>query len=281
MPTTEIVKLRKVRSDKGTKRSPKPVKEVVLTDVKAASPVVAQPAPQIAPIVTEQPSNGALKFIDKQDRLVLSEGRNYGVGFALCKRTGDTVETVGPISPCKDYMNDQVYSERTGKPYRAWGYSAKKCDIFDGKVAYIAFGVMPYKGSSGLQPQQVKECEFLAANFLKVQEFINQIETLFKLEGRTSVQKVADNRYVATVPDFWVTYPCLVSLWSLLVRFAIESFWVEGDVLKAIDNCTTSDGMMLMSAMPKMKKMIAGTFPKQNYEITSGWHDAGIVSVSF
>ena len=42
----------------------------------------------------------ALKFVDKQDRKRLNEGRNHGFGGAFCKKKDDVIETVMPLSAC-------------------------------------------------------------------------------------------------------------------------------------------------------------------------------------
>src|SRR5687768_15710647 len=90
-----------------------------------------------------------LTLVDKQDRSVLCEGRNYGIGFAFCKRTGDVLETVQPVSPCKDYLNDVVYSEHSGQPFSAWGLRTSKKNIFYAdEGAYVLFQVCK-KGARG------------------------------------------------------------------------------------------------------------------------------------
>ena len=79
-----------------------------------------------------------LKIIDKQNRGKLNEGRNYQMGFAFCKKVSNKVlETIQPISPCKDYLNDVVYSERTGKNVSAYGLNTSKLGLFDKKKKSI------------------------------------------------------------------------------------------------------------------------------------------------
>ena len=84
------------------------------------------------------------KLIDKQNRRTLGEGRNYGMGMACLKKDGDNFETVCPITACKDFISDVIYSELTGKPYYAYGLSTSKKDIFDYKndEAYFVFAIL-------------------------------------------------------------------------------------------------------------------------------------------
>lgn len=229
------------------------------------------------------PKSAMPKYIDNCSRDPLGEGRSYGIGFAFCKKEGDTFTTVGPLSPCKDYLNDQVYSEATGEPYRAYGYKAKKHGIFEGGFGYVVFGVMPEKGytSANSYTQQPKETAWLAENFTKIAEFINQFEEKLKLEHRTTVIKVEDNRYIATVPLFWCQYTYTISLWSLLARICLESYWMGGDAIKSLEDCTTGDSMLAGCAITKFNRMVAGERPVQDFTKNVFWHNEGISGFSF
>ncbi len=97
------------------------------------------------------PLNGLIKtmnIIDKFPRKVLIEGRSYGTSFALAALKDNTFECVGPLSPCKDYLNDQVFSEETGIPCAAWGYKAIQVGLFKDGLAHIAVRVLPNFGGS-------------------------------------------------------------------------------------------------------------------------------------
>ena len=51
-----------------------------------------------------------IQIINKQCRSKLCEGRSYQMGFAFLKKLdNNTFETVQPISPCKDYLNDVIF----------------------------------------------------------------------------------------------------------------------------------------------------------------------------
>ncbi len=223
---------------------------------------------------------GKLTLVDKQNRGKLSEGRNYGIGFAFAKREGDVLSLVGPISPCKDYLNDQVYSEATGKPFYAHGYNASKTGCFEGGFGYLVMGIMPYNRGSNYSGQD-GETAWMAANLPALESFVNAWEVLFKVEGRTEFVELEANRYVATIPLFWTEGTYLISLLTLLIRIAVEMKYKAGDVVAFIKDCGTGDSSHVSSIMPKIQVMLGGKIPKQTFTETSGWHDRGICGYNF
>ena len=57
-----------------------------------------------------------MEIINNFDRLKLSEGRNFGIGFAFLKKiTNNKFETLNAFTACKDYLNDLIYVETTKK----------------------------------------------------------------------------------------------------------------------------------------------------------------------
>src|SRR5665647_1670734 len=114
------------------------------------------------------------KLIDKGGRSVLNEGRSVGLGYGFCKREGDTFTTAMPITACKDYLNDQVYSEVTGIPARNYGFSSVRQDIFADGWGYLAMSVLPRKGSGN--PPEAKHVKLLEDNYLQMQDCLNWFE---------------------------------------------------------------------------------------------------------
>jgi hypothetical protein len=222
-----------------------------------------------------------MKLIDNKPRSVLSEGRNKGMGFALCKRDGDTYTTVQPVSPCKDYLNDVVYSERTGKPYQAWGLKTKKEDIFSGDRGYMVISIC---GEGASRPRPYGEFESdkkrLNDGLGLIQGFINSIEKLLKIENLTVMTKIEDNLVMVDFPLFWSEGTYLISLFSLLLRIAIK--YNKGDPLEFMSKVNDEDSYMAANALAKLKRMIGGCVPKQDLsKLTSGVHDLGIYSFNF
>jgi len=266
------------KASKNLKINHEKLEEIAATESPAV--VIAQPQEP------ESKEDGQFVLVDNWPRGPLIEGRSYGIAFAFAKRDGNTIETVGPLSPCKDYLNDQVYSEHTGKPFGAYGYKAEKRGLFENTdVAYIVMAILPYKYGNKYAAQD-KETEWFNYHFKDIQKFINATEDLLKLDKRTVFHIIYANapentRIISIIPYYWAQWTYRISMWTLLVRFALESFWVEGDVMEACKNCKTSDGMRMANALPKLKRMIEGQNPPQNWEANIFWHDEGIVSFKF
>ncbi len=227
------------------------------------------------------------KLIDKQKRAVLGEGRNRGVGYAFAKRTGDTLTTVCPISPCKDYLNDQLFSEATGKPYNACGLSTTKQDIFD-THAYLIASICK-QGCRELKeyPEYKADLAALEANHPAMQKAINWLEDQLKIDGRTSIEQIAANQYVIVTPLYWTQYTYLISLYTLVIRAAL--YWDgKGDPETYLtSSLKDNDAYTIKQAWPKVKRMIAGELPKQDFNDPAmnrwpgQWHGAGICFWAF
>lgn len=224
--------------------------------------------------------NIQFEFIDKTNRNILGEGRNYGLGFAFCKRDGNTLTTIQPISPCKDYLNDVVYSEYTGKPFQAHGLHTKKRNIFDHGEGYLVFSVCPYMGG-GKYSNYDRDLECLKQNEENVMIFINWFEEKFGLKERTIISKLEENKYLAVVPLFWTKATFLISLYSFLIRIGIFYDGKQAPMdYFANFNKDSSDQYMINSIKPKLEKVLnGGKFPKQDMNNLSGVHSNGICAL--
>lgn len=223
------------------------------------------------------------KLIDKQNRAILGEGRNYGCGFALCRKINDfTFETAYPISPCRDYLNDQVWSEVTGKEYNTYGLHSFKQNLFTDTEGCMAFAICKMGPSTLTEyPLFKRDCDTLEKNYLKLQEFINWFETQFKVEKLTQIIRISENLYVAVGSIFWFTETYKISLYSLLFRTGI--FWESGDKIDFIKkfNFDYPDQALLKSALPKIELMLQGTVPKQDMNNLHHPHNVGICGFKF
>ncbi len=218
-------------------------------------------------------------LVDKQKRSKLHEGRDYGMGFAFCKRSDKTLTTIMPISPCKDYLNDVTYSEITGKGYRAHGLGTKKQDIFD-THAYLVMAICK-RGARDLLDYgtYAKDLAALESNHLHIQSAINHVEELLKLSDRTVISRIEDNRFAIVAPLFWMEGTYLVSLYTLLIRAAL--YYTGGDPMDYWRKAKGDDTYHMKGAMPKLDRLIAGERPKQDFGQSREWHNEGIVSYVF
>ncbi len=220
------------------------------------------------------------KFIDNQNRGELGEGRDYGMGFAFLKRTKDVLRTVQPISPCKDYLNDVLYSERTGKPFKAHGLNTTKKDIFDHDEAYMVMSICKQGAYGGYEYMGYKDdLKLLDSNYPNMEKMINYFEEQFKVEGRTKLTKLKDNRILISFPLFWTFGTYLISLYTLLMRVA--PYYKGGDVMKFLKTHKGEDTYVIKAAMPKIDQMINGHIPKQNLVKLHNVHNCGIKEYHF
>ncbi len=266
-----VKKIRKTRKDKGIKRGPRKPKTT-----EVAQPVQPAANPPSAP-------SPSLKFEDNWPRKVLAEGRNYGFALAFCKVENDTASTVGPISPCLDYLNDQVYSENTGKPYSAYGYKATKANCI-GDKAHLVMAILPYfKG--GNYSVMDAEMAYAKDHHAKIAQFLNQFESKMNLKTLTSVVQVADNRYLFSIDPFWCKWTYLVSTWSKLCRIGLESrksvaptSYEEALDMLDPNKIKTTDACYAPKLIKAVKSFVDGAVPDDDWNICKSWHNAGIAN---
>jgi len=219
-----------------------------------------------------------MQIVDNQNRKRLEEGRNYGMGFAFLKQVAiNTYETVQPISQCKDYLNDVVYSEATGKRCEAYGLSYEKQGIFEGSHGYICFSILDYHSGDRYQHKQ-SEIENVTKNFKNIEGLLNYYEDeVFGLDSFTEIEQVDTNMWFAKIPVFWCSATFLISLWSLLVR---ASIWYDGkkspeEYLKGIQG---PDAYNIPTALTKLPKINSETKQDMSqYQGNTDVHNCGII----
>lgn len=163
-----------------------------------------------------------MKVIDKLKRDVLMEGRSHQMGFALCKEIDEnTLEAVQPISPCKDYLNDVVWAEQTGKEITAYGLHYKPQGLKK-PFWYLAFKIQPnkYAGPYNKYEKMEEDKKRLAKNYKNILSIINYVEALLHLEHPSNIYKANDDIFVLRLSEKWCQYTYSISLYSLLVRMA-------------------------------------------------------------
>lgn len=217
-----------------------------------------------------------MQLKDEQDRRKLEEGRSYGLGFAFCKRSGDTVETIQPISPCKDYLNDVVYTEATGKPFYAFGLNTAKTGCFDDGKAYLVMGILPYQKGGNMTNHD--KLVATLDSITPIASFLSHFERGMGVDV-SRWEKIASNRILATLPRFWVEATYRISLWTLLARVGLQ--YKGGDPMEFLSAYDGDDTYLLKKATPKIKAMLGGTIPIQNFNVPFSVHNTGIVGYPF
>lgn len=229
-----------------------------------------------------------MKIINKLSRKVLNEGRDFGLGFALLKRKGNNYTTVQPISPCRDYLNDVVYSEITGKPCAAYGIQAIKNDIFD-DFAYLIVKICPKMDGSPYAAYD-KDMENFNKNYLKIQKFVRIFERRLKIKSRTSITKIKEYKdldgyveeaFLIKAPLEWAKGTYLISLHSLLLRAGM--YYTVGDVMEYLTkgDYYSEDKYLVGSVLEKIKYLLTNGLQVQDFStLTNGYsiHNCGLVS---
>lgn len=158
-----------------------------------------------------------MKVVDIQSRDKLAEGRTTQMGFAFCKKLdNETVETVQPISPCKDYLNDVVWAEHIKKPVKVYGLDYSPVNIVD-SFWYLAIKICKTRGGSEY-PRFKEDFKNLKKNYQNILKLLNHVENLLKFEDFSTIHKANDDIFVLKVPAKWCQYTYSISLYSLLVR---------------------------------------------------------------
>lgn len=288
MTTTQ----RKARSDKGVKRGPRKPKTAPTQSEQPAAPPPAEPVASpvsVAPVVEPQVAPAVdppIELVDSHSRFRLVEGKTYGVGFAFCKRDGHKFTCVGPISTCKDYLNEVVFTENTKTQSSAYGYQAQYTGCFEDKVAHLVICVMgsknaTYDYSKGMYVckdpanPEIKhanfdrEFEYLRDNYKLLEGLMNQAEDFLKVGSHTKIQPIpGTTRYIVTLPIWWTQYTYLISLYALLIRIGVESMYKSGNIVDVLTKCRTEDSLYAATAKQKMDKMAAGNIYKQVFDLT-------------
>lgn len=230
-----------------------------------------------------------IKITDNQNRSILIEGRNNGMGFAFLKKTNnEEYETVQPISPCKDYLNEPVFTENTGFATKAYGLVYdKKLNIFD-DYFYMVIKIMKTKDDTyHFSKSFDADVENLERNYINIQFLINYIEEQLEFKNRTVITKVEDNLFLIKGAVEWTISTIGISLFSLLVR---GSLYYDGkeEPMTYLRNYKLSnqDLSYIQGLMPKLdiilKHKQIPTQPAYNEESLKKnyWtpHGVGIVS---
>lgn len=219
---------------------------------------------------------------DEQKRTALSEGRNHGLGYQFCNRNDGQLITIQPLSPCRDYLNDVVYTEITNKPYSAYGLHTTPRNLFKYGEGYLVVGIC-YQGSHGQMeyPYYKRDYKALEENYSGAEKLINWFEKSFNIDGKTKITKLQENRFLVTFPLFWSEGTYRISLLGLLIRVGI--FYKDGDPINFLNNFKedNSEVYIIKSIMPKIKRMLAGEIPQQNMSRLTDVHNCGIVNYRF
>lgn len=226
-----------------------------------------------------------------QDRKKLCEGRSSGMAFALLQKSGKVYNTVQPLSPCKDFLNEVIFTENTGIQSRAHGLHYKeRQNIYDPDKGFMAIKMLPSMGGGYHYGKSLDEDEkVLRKNYKNTQVYLNKFEEAWGIEGRTEIVKKNDGYFLVKFPLAWKTSTVTMSLYSLLVRVAMV-YDGKQDIIEFLEqyNYNQGDKQLVTAALPKIKKILETKiipeqpeFNKEQAEkLMFSPHNLGIVSVN-
>lgn len=221
-------------------------------------------------------------LVEEHDRNILSEGKNYGMGFAFCKKNDDVYTTTHAITACKDFLNDQVWSDKTGEDYYIYGLKTKPMDLFLEEYSYMAISILKYQRTLCEYQGYKDDVKKLNEGYKTLESFINQIETKLKIKNLSKINRVEDNKFLVSFPSFWADNTYLISLYTLLLRSGLNYKNGE-DVFEFLTSrrVPACDAIYLENAVTKLKKMIEGYIPVQDMKELRSPHSMGIVNFKF
>jgi hypothetical protein len=175
---------------------------------------------------------------DNCDRGVLSEGRNYGMGFAFLKKTGDNkFQTIMPITACKDYLNDVVYTEHTQREVSAYGLKTSFNNLLKESHGYMVIKMLPRSdgGDYSVKNRNLAvDTKQLKDNYKNIQKFINLIAPEYKIV----IRKADDDMFFIKLNKKWMSNNYAISLLTFLLRVSLYWDGVEDplEFIKKIKN---------------------------------------------
>lgn len=222
-------------------------------------------------------------LIDNLPRAVLGEGRQKGLGKAFCSHKDGVLTTVMPITTCKEYDNEIIYAEHTGRTGSAYGLTVTKQGLFEGTdYAYMVMSVLG-QGPRDPKPYAGMETDIAAlnANHAHMQTMVRWFEDAFHAGAYTEITCIKDNMYAVRLPLFWTRTTYLTSLFGLVLR--VGMYWDgAGDAYAFFKGYQGADAYHVTSAVPKIERMLKGEFPAQDLmAYTSSPHALGIVQFQF
>lgn len=235
-----------------------------------------------------------ITIVEKKDRGKLGEGRNNGMGFGFLQHIKDrTFHTVQPLSPCKDYLAEVVFTEKHDIPTKGCGLSyPKKLDIFT-DIAYMGIKLMPIHGSKYYSYGKTLETDvkLLAENYKSIQRLMNQFELELGLKSLTRIEPANDDYFLVTLSSEWCDSTHSISLYTLLLRVLMVATEDDKDIVDFLKGYEyhLGDKQLLAQVNKKIelvlkeKKLPPNTYPyskSQMLAMRGSPHNNGIVNWS-
>lgn len=163
-----------------------------------------------------------MQLIDNQDRKKYAEGRNYGFSSAFCiQKEKDVFETLMPITACKDFLNDFIYTELTNKSISVHGsFFNKPTGILQNDYVTLACKILDYHNGN-LYTKKKQEEELLMNNVHNFERIMHEIETLLGVTNLTKFDVLNEEKTLLIhSSNKWFRTTFYTSLHGFLIRNA-------------------------------------------------------------
>ena len=158
---------------------------------------------------------------DTHKRSSLAEGRNWGMGFAICEKTKEgTFKALHATTACREFLNDFVWTEITGKPSYAWGLTCKHLGVFkDADNYYIHIKILPHKQGQVVSWFTVEGAtETLNNNIDNLLKLVHHVEESLGIEQKTEIYPATTGGYLCVASLDWTKSTYATSLYTLILR---------------------------------------------------------------
>lgn len=160
---------------------------------------------------------------NKFKRTKLSEGRDFGIGFAVLDIINEkSFKTKQAFTACKDFLNDLVYVEHNNLSLaEIYGFKHKYSGFYkDSDFVYLGVKSLHYNDSPKLWKKFDEANKILTINNKNLLTVLNKLEDFLGLsKNRSTICGISDNtELVLKCPKFWFTRGYLVSLLTLFIR---------------------------------------------------------------
>ncbi|XAI97316.1 hypothetical protein [Leptolyngbya phage Lbo-JY46] len=174
-----------------------------------------------------------MKIVTKKGREKLEEGRDHGLGFAFAKLQKYGLKAMMPLSACKDYLNDVVYTELTGEKIGSiygFSYGVKKNIFLQTKYGFLLMSVLNHRNGTEW-PLNSRYLKAFVEGIKNCQSLINTFcREILQEECDFKILQHSENLFYCCVPPVFLTNTYGISLLTLLLRNGYK--YSEGTPIK-------------------------------------------------
>lgn len=224
------------------------------------------------------------------NRNVLCEGRQCGIGFSLLLKLDDNNYTTAyhAFTPCKDFLNEPIFTENTGIPTEMYGCKVTKSKgVLNNDIVYLGINLLNQSDNTYNYNETKNindDIEQLKSNYLNMQLLLNNIEEQLNIP-LTIIEPANNGKYLVSFNKEWCKSTISISLYTLLLRAAL--YYPGNDIIDYLKSYNYSEDKFLINDMlPRLKvilenKMLPSQTPFDVDKIKAKrWmpHNTGILS---